>query len=571
VNKADILGIIRYFFNVYPRRSILVIIVFFVASVFEGLGIVTLLPLLGVIISGQTSTSNEGSSEFVNYVIEIMRVIGVPFEIGALLMLIVLCLILKELLTMYALILGGYSTAKIALDLREKLTSSMLSAKWAYFTSLPTGKVSNAISTEATRASSIYMIGIKFFMNSFQIVIYTTLALLISWQIALASLVTGIVSYLLLNRLVRMSHESGILQTNVYQSLIIRITDSLSAIKALKAMGYEKKLNTSLSEEVGLLNVAARKLSLSQAIMIAAQQIIPLILIGIVAYIGLVALKVPLTGFIVSVVLFKGLLDRMNTVQKLAHNAANKESAFWAIKHMIDESIQNKEKYTGSFVPTLNNKIVFDKVELSYGNECVLKDVSVSIKAKSLSVFVGMSGAGKTTLVDSIIGFNKPSGGQLYIDETDLNDIDMHKWRTRVGYVSQDVVLFNDSIFSNISLGDENLSAKDIEEALEMSGAYEFVMNTPDKLYSSVGERGAKLSGGQRQRIAVARALVRKPEILILDEATANLDIETEIALSELIKKLSKKVTVIAISHRPKLIELADKVYTVENGTVLDN
>ena len=180
---------------------------------------------------------------------------------------------------------------------------------------------------------------------------------------------------------------------------------------------------------------------------------------------------------------------------------------------------------------------------------------------------MGSSGVGKTTLIDLIIGLHVPSSGEIVIDKTKLLDIDLKKWRSLIGYVPQDLFLFNDTITNNINLGDPKINLSMVKEALDLAGALDFVLKLPNGLQTNVGERGLKLSGGQRQRISIARALVGKPQILFLDEATTALDPITEKNILSTLSKLSEKgITIIAISHQSEVLDVAEKVYRLNNG-----
>jgi len=200
-----------------------------------------------------------------------------------------------------------------------------------------------------------------------------------------------------------------------------------------------------------------------------------------------------------------------------------------------------------------------------------LKDCSLNLPKGRMSAIVGPSGAGKTTFLDLLMGFYRPTSGSVKIDGRPLQDYDVGGWRRRIGYVPQEPFLFHTTVRENLLWASENASPADIEKALDSANASEFVSELAEGLDTVVGDRGVRLSGGQRQRIALARALLRKPEILILDEATSALDSQSETLIQNAVEKISKEVTVIVVAHRLSTIQKADRVYALSKGRVAES
>jgi ATP-binding cassette subfamily C protein len=203
-------------------------------------------------------------------------------------------------------------------------------------------------------------------------------------------------------------------------------------------------------------------------------------------------------------------------------------------------------------------------VRLSYDGAPVFDGLDLEIPRGELTAIIGASGAGKTTIVDLVTGLVRPDAGRVLVDGVALEELDLARWRRCIGYVTQETLLFNDTIRTNVTLGDPELGDADVERALREAGAADFVRARPEGIAAPVGERGALLSGGQRQRIAIARALVRRPKLLILDEATAALDPDAEAAVWATVAELRGKTTVVAISHQPALLGVADRTYRIE-------
>ena len=198
----------------------------------------------------------------------------------------------------------------------------------------------------------------------------------------------------------------------------------------------------------------------------------------------------------------------------------------------------------------------------------IIRNMQARLDGHLVATLIGPSGAGKTTLVDIVIGLLQPQAGTVLIDGVPLETLDRRAWRRLIGYVPQDTLLLHDSVLANVTLGDPDLSREDAERALSQAGAWEFVTALPQGLDTTVGERGGRLSGGQRQRIAIARALVHEPTLLILDEPTSALDAVAETAVRDTLRTLKGRYTLLAITHRPALLDVSDRVYHMAGGAL---
>jgi subfamily B ATP-binding cassette protein MsbA len=230
------------------------------------------------------------------------------------------------------------------------------------------------------------------------------------------------------------------------------------------------------------------------------------------------------------------------------------------------------EKQGHSKIHGFKNSIRFENVSFTFpGNSSpVLKDINLEIRQGEMIAVVGRSGVGKSTLVDLIPKFHVPSSGTLSVDGININDIELHSLREQIGIVSQDIILFNDTVRENIAFGKRNVSEEDIIEAAKMAYADEFIRELSEKYNTIIGERGLKLSGGQRQRIAIARAILKNPPILILDEATSSLDSVSESIVQKALDLLMKGRTTIVIAHRLSTIRNADRILIIEKGRIAD-
>jgi ATP-binding cassette subfamily C protein len=540
------------------------------AGVAEGIGLSALLPLVSLAMGGQTEAvtgTSMGHSGLERVVTETLASVGLQPTLGVLLVVIVVAIALKSGLVLLAKKQVGYTVANIATDLRLTLLRALLVARWEYFLRQPVGVLANSIATEASRTSSAYLHGALMSAIIVEALVYTVVALLISWKATLVALAIGLIIAYLLKRLVRKAWRAGTRQTELLKSLLTYLTDTLISIKPLKAMARESRADALLAKNTNRLNRAAQKQVLSKEGLKAIQEPLFVAFLAIGLYVVSVFLRFPLATLMVLVFLLSRIVKRVNTVQQEYQEMMVSESAYWSLKETIREAEQAREANLGSEEPSLEHAIRFDRVSFRYNEEWVLRNASLSFPSGLLTAIVGPSGIGKTTIADLIIGLIRPQQGEVWIDDLPLAKVDLKKWRKMIGYVPQETLLLHDSVLINVTLGDPDLSAADVERALSAAEAWEFVAEMGQGIYSTVGERGCMLSGGQRQRIAIARALVHKPKLLILDEPTSALDPESEAAICETLGQLrGRGITILAISHQPTIMNVADRAYRLQDG-----
>jgi ATP-binding cassette, subfamily C, bacterial len=557
-------GLVRYFLKAYPRRSALIVLLLFLSGLAEGIGVVSLLPLLEVAVH---EAGDE--SRLMVHLRRGLGELGLEPTIGVLLSIIVAGMFLKGAFLWLAQREVGYMVARVATDLRLSLIRALLRARWAYFVNQPLGHVSNAIGSEAHRASHAYGATCNLLAAAVQAAIYVGVALLISPLVALFALLGGALISLLMGGLVRLSRRAGKHQTNLIKSLARRLTDALQGIKPIKAMGQERQFRPLLEAETQALNAAQQRQVIASGTLNAFQEPLLVALLAIGLYAVLSWGNEPLSSLLVMAFLFQRLVGRVQQVQAHYQTMASSESAFWSLRRSAELAEAEQEVSTGKQpAPALTEGVRLHGISFGYDRNEVLRQIELFIPAGKFVAIAGPSGAGKTTIADLIIGLYRPWTGEVLVDGVPLGEIKLSAWRGLIGYVPQEMLLFHDSVLRNVTLGDEAVSRDAVQQALTAAGAWDFVSGLPNGMDTVIGERGTKLSGGQRQRIAIARALVRTPKLLVLDEVTTSLDPRTEAAICETLRELRGLVTIVAISHQPAMMEVADVVYWAEDGQV---
>jgi ATP-binding cassette subfamily C protein len=542
------------------------------AGIAEGIGLSALLPLVSTVVGSQAGggpSAAASGSGLEKTVTEALSVLGLTPTLGTLLVVFVLTILLKNGLLFVAYKRVGYTVAHVATDLRLTFLRTLLRARWEYLLRQPVGALANSMATEAKRSANAYYRGATMAALTIQVLVYTSVALLVSWQTTLTALAAGLILAYTLKRLIRKARRAGIRQTDMSKSLLRHLTDTLQSIKPLKAMGREHQADTVLEKKTTSLNKALQKQVLSKELLKAIQEPLLTIILAGGLYVVLVYWRFPLATTMVLAFLLARIVKQVSKVQQHYQELAILESAYWSLQNILEGAEKERESAPGTRIPSLNHAIRLGRISFAYGEHRVLQNTSLTFPVGLLTAIVGPSGVGKTTVADLITGLLRPQEGEVWIDDLPLQQVDIMKWRTMIGYVPQDTLLLHDSVLINVTLGDPELSEEDAEYALRAAGAWEFVTAMPQGMYSTVGERGDILSGGQRQRIAIARALVHKPKLLILDEPTSALDRDSEEAICETLQQLSGKYTILTISHRDTLVCAADRVYELQNGRAL--
>ncbi len=551
------LGVLRIFFGAKGANQWLILGCLLAAGLAEGIGLASLLPLLSVDFD-QPDAPAEGLSATV---LQVLDFLGLPRDFVVLLLIVVAGIVAKSILVVVAMLRVGYAVADVATHFRTDLIQALLAVRWGYFTRQPLGSIANAASLEATRAGMAYLMAAKFVANTIQSVVYVALSFLVSWRLALVALGVGGIILLVLGIFVRWARKAGRRQTKRTHELVTQLSDALIGIKPIMAMARQAQFAKFFESKTESLRRALRRQTISQQMIDHLREPLLAIFIGIAVLIAKSQNSLDLSALIVMAVLWLRVVTTIASVQRQLQKALMLESGYWLIHKLVKETEAEREPPHGTAQPTLTKGCALENVDFAYAKRPVLVDASMQVPAGRVTVITGASGGGKTTITDLLLGFYAPDRGQVLVDGVPLHELDIQAWRGMIGYVGQELTLFHDSVLSNIILGDPTLGEDDARAALEAAGAWDFVAALPDGLQTPVGERGTRLSGGQRQRIALARALVHRPKLLILDEVTSALEPEKEAEICNNITRLAGDITVLAITHRPVWAAVADRVY----------
>lgn len=557
------------FLRVIPRRrNFAVGGCVLLASIAEGFGVATLLPLIAV-LGDEPSKANAMSQA----ILGLMDTLHLPHDPFLLLGLIAGGLMLKAALILLAMRQVGFAVADVVTGMRADLIDALIHARWSYYVRQPVGRFTNALSGEAGRAGEAYNAATQMFSHAMQALVYLLLATFASWKLALLTIAVTSLMIGSLNRLVLTAKHNAKMQVKVMRSLLSRLTDVLIGIKPMKAMSRQARFGQLFQADLKVLRRASRRQIFAKHMNKALQEPILTLCVAAGIYVALKLLHMPVAQMVIMSLLLIKTVSLFGKAQQEFQNYHANVSGYQAVRGAISGARAARENVHRGLAPVFQRAIEFRDIRFSYATRLTLDGVNLEIGAGELIALTGPSGAGKTTLIDLLLGFHTPQSGEVLVDGVPLSKLDVLSWRSMIGYVPQELILFHDSIAANVSLGETCFTPADIERALRDAGAWEFVRALTDGVETIVGERGGALSGGQRQRIALARALVHRPRLLILDEATSALDPHNEALIIDNVVKLARehRLTVISVTHHPAWLAAATRIERLEAGRLISD
>lgn len=565
-NLRDNLNVFFWYLKKFPIESIIFIFLLFVSSLIEGIGLLSIFPLLSIIFEN----SDNSDTTIIIYFKLLFNKFNVDFNILNISIFFILIMTLKAILRYFSLLIVGLKSSDITKDLRKELLGDILNLKWLYFTKYKSGEIVAVLTHAVEKSSSVGILISKFISLIFQLIIVFFAALFISAKITIIAITLGIIVFIIINIFIKKIREAGASQTSVMNLFTSRLIDSISTIKSIKSMSKEEKLMDFLSIQVNDLNYSNKKIVKNSVLIDTLPEPIIAILISFLLVSGsFFNLYNSPEVLITILVLILRMLMSLNALQNNLKSIAVSQASLWFLKLVSERFKDNLEELSGNENYLFKEDIRFNNLSFSYNNKNIFVDVNILIQKGKITSIIGPSGIGKTTLIDLIIGLLKPNKGSILVDGKDLNNISKTNWRKKIGYVPQETVLFNDTIESNITLGN-SIDPTKIIKILKMVELGNLVKSNDD-LNNIVGERGYQISGGQRQRVSIARALIDDPDILILDEATSSLDPEAESKICDTLLnlvKIKKNLTIISISHQQQIKNISDFIYEIENQNI---
>lgn len=564
--------------EILKYKKIFILFIFFslIIALSEGIGITTLLPLLEGISNNGDNFSN---LPFVKMVIKPFTEMDTFNRLMTVAFVIALVGIFRGIALFMSNYLCSLLDLKVYLNKRQFAFHRILHMNIQKFHKFEGGKLTAIIESLTQQISATLLSCLQMLGAFILLLFHLTLLLIISWQLTLISggmmiLIQLIIKKGLIKHLKILSEKalSFRLRLNTMSSEVI------NGMKFIRLSGKEKKVIDKNNEISNLYKDVFTKQQKYYDLIVPAFSTAVTLTISILILCAGVVLK-DNSGTIVSVLLFLIIITRLSAPVQIilqSHSSILKNiCVFSEFNKFIDETTEEENQVLEGDMSTFHgvkNNITFNNITFKYSDNInpSLLNLNFIIPAKKTTALVGPSGAGKTTIINLLGRLYEPLEGEIYIDAINLNNIPKTAWLNKIGFVSQDIFLFNDTIQNNLGFVSENeISIEQIIEAAKLAYAHEFIIKLDEGYQTVIGDKGIRLSGGQQQRLAIARAILMQPDILILDEATSHLDSISETEIQQAINYFKTRCTIIIIAHRLSTIQNSDQILVFENGNLI--
>ncbi|MEO8887421.1 MAG: ABC transporter ATP-binding protein [Mucilaginibacter sp.] len=460
------------------------------------------------------------------------------------------------------------------LNLRKAVFDNVMNLHLGYFSNERKGDIISKIASDVQVVQfSVTGTLQVVFKEPFQVIVFIIVLLRLSVQLTLFSVLVIPISAFIISLIVKRLRKQAIESQQSYGTMISYLDEALSGIKVIKAFNAVGFIKNKFNDENKNYSRIIRSMAKRQQLASPVSESLGIMMVtGIVLYGGSLVDKNLLdpSVFIGFVAIFSQVLRPAKAISDAFSNIHSGIAAGERVLALIDEKPLIKDAPDATAITAFNEGIHFKNVSFAYEEKPILLGINLTIPKGKTVALVGPSGGGKSTLMDLIPRFIEPQSGEIFIDDKNINTVTAESLRALTGFVNQESILFNDTIYNNIAFGKSDATPEQVEAAARIANAHNFIIETENGYQTNIGDRGTKLSGGQRQRICIARAVLNNPPIMLLDEATSALDTESEKLVQEALNNLMKNRTSLIIAHRLSTVQNADSIVVLENGRIVE-
>lgn len=580
----DFFKVLR-FAKPYWVYAVLNIVFNILTVIFSLVSITMIIPFLGLLFGTQEKVyeapelSFSASSITENFYFQITQIIETRGQIDALLFICVLVLVMfmfRNLFRYLALYFLTPIRNGVVRDMRNDLHRKVLSLPLGFYTEKRKGDIIARMTTDLVEIEWSIMSSLEMiFKDPLNIIIFLATLIVISPQLTIFVIVLFPIAGFLIARIGKSLKKSSGRGQNKMGELLSNIEENIRGLRIIKGFHAEEKIQEKFEENSDdyrhIMTKLLRKKDLSSPM---SEFLSTIVLVCVMWFGGQLVLgaenALSPEAFIGYIAIFSQIIPPAKSFTTAFYYLQKGSASAERVLSILETDNPIKEPEHPKGKSNFESSIAFKNVSFQYDTQAVLKDLSLEIQKGKSVALVGESGSGKSTIADLLSRFYDIEEGEILIDNINIKDYKLTDLRGLMGIVSQDSILFNDSVFNNITLGNENADKEEVIAAAKAANAHEFIMEMPKGYDSNVGENGAKLSGGQKQRISIARAIYKNPPILILDEATSSLDTESEKLVQDALGKLMKTRTSLVIAHRLSTIQNADNIILIKKGEILE-
>lgn len=558
---------LAYFYHYLGYKIVIAMAISILVGMLDAFGLSMFLPLLQMVSDSNVDAEKMGSLRFI---VDFINSLGISLTLATALLFMIIFFILKGVVKylgeMYNVILVQFFIKQIRLNTLNGLNN----ISFKYFVTSDAGRIQNTMTGEVDRVASAYKAYFRTYQEGVLVAVYMSFAFFVDWQFAILVAIGGWLTnflYKYIYKFTKVESQKYTKDTHAYQGEVIQ---EVANYKYLKATGLLNKFGKRLENSIQKIEESRKKIGFLEAILNSAREPMLIIVVASVILIQTQYLGGQLSQVLISLLFFYRALTSLTLLQTAWNMFLSVSGSLDNVKSFQKQLKTNFESKAQQKIESFTKDIQLTNINFSYGKIRILNRISLTIKKNETIAFVGESGSGKTTLVNLIAGLLKPEKGTLYVDGIAHNELDTEAYQKRIGYITQEPVIFNDTIFNNITFWAEKTTKnkQSFIQACEKAAIEEFIDTLPEKEQTALGNNGINLSGGQKQRISIARELYKDIDILIMDEATSALDSETEKLIQNQIENLKGEYTLIIIAHRLSTIKNADRVVLINQGKI---
>lgn len=536
-----------------------------------------LIPALNVLFMQDRPPAKGNSflSKAMGYIYDIVKTEGPLKALGYVCVIVVTFTILKNFFLYLSLYILNPLRNAILRRLRDDLFTKTLSLPIGFFTEERKGDLISRMTNDINEVELSIMSVLEVFIREpLMIIFYLTAMIIISPQLTLILLILLPVSGLIIGRISKSLRKSSNIAQEQLSNMLGIIDETIAGMRVVKAFNAEKTQHGRFMKMNNILFRTRNRIAARRELASPMSETMGVVVVSIILWFGgkMVFSNSGFSGelFVGYIGFFTQIITPFKNLSSAFYNVQKGTAALDRIQSLLAVENTIKEIPNAKPLATFEGKIELRNVSFAYGDKTVLDNVSFEVAKGKMIALVGASGAGKSTLADLIPRFHDVSGGEILIDGINIKEYKLDDLRRLMGVVNQDTILFNDTIYNNISLGTGGATQESVEEAARVAHADNFIRQKSEGYQTVAGDRGARLSGGERQRITIARAVLKNPPILILDEATSSLDTESERIVQDAINKLMQNRTCIVIAHRLSTVQHADEIIVLEKGRIAE-